>query len=176
MSWLAPSSPDSLATLAARRLLLGLLFSLGAAQGSPGAEPADRRTAGDLTVFLTLVPSRMVDDDRHREEVRDVHGRVPAWGNPYHVIASVFDAKSGQRLEHVEVRASVFSRESRLAGPQNRLEPMVMKGQKSWGRFFSLPAAAPFRVRLDIRRQPDGPAVTVEFRYKQRPHFELPVK
>ncbi|MBI3916039.1 MAG: hypothetical protein HY322_03410 [Betaproteobacteria bacterium] len=110
MSWVAQSSSDSLATLAARRLLLGLLFSLGAAQGSPGAEPADRQTAGNLTVFLALVPSRRVDDDRHREEVQDMHGRVPAWG-----------------------------------------------------KFFSLPAAAPFRIRLDIRRQADGPVIRLVF-------------
>ena len=110
MSWVAQSSSDSLATLAARRLLLGLLFSLGAAQGSPGAEPAHRQTAGDLTVFLTLIPSRTVDDDRHREEVRGMHGRVP-----------------------------------------------------TWGKFFSLPTAAPFRIRLDIRRQADGPVIRLVF-------------
>ena len=113
MSWVAQSSSDSLATLAARRLLPGLpglLFSPGAAQESQGAEPAHRQTAGDLTVLLTLVPSRMVDDDRHREEVQDMHGRVPAWG-----------------------------------------------------KFFSLPTAAPFRIRLDIRRQADGPVIRLVF-------------
>lgn len=154
------------------QLLPGFVLSLCVAFAVLGAEPAEKQSAGDLTVFLTLTPSRIVDDDRHRKEVQKLHGGVPMWGNPYHVIASVFDANSGKRLDDVDVRASVFWRESRLAGGHKQLQPMLIEGQKSWGHFFNVPAGDPFRIRLDIRRDPKGPVVTMEFPYKQRPHFE----
>jgi hypothetical protein len=50
---------------------------------------------------------------------------------------------------------------------------MLIEGRKSWGNFFNIPAADPFRIRLEIRRQPEGPVVAMEFRYTQGPHFAL---
>ena len=161
--------------LPGRRGLM-LLLLLGVIHASPGSEAADRQTIGDFTVYLVLLPSRIIDDDRHRNEVRQMHGGAPNWGNPYHVVASVFDAGTGRPLEHADVRASVFSRESKLSGPRKQLEPMVIDGQRSWGNFFDLPAAAPFRIRLEIRRHPDGTVTTMEFRYAQRPHLERPAE
>jgi hypothetical protein len=170
--------PSGTATAASciRRLLSGLFLSLCVSVPVLGAEPAATQTVGDLTVSLVLVPSRMVDDDQHRKEVQKQHGSAPAWGNQYHVIASVLDANSRQRLEDVDVRARVIWRDSKLTGAHKRLEPMFFEGRESWGNFFNVPAADPFRIRLDIRRKPKGPVVTIEFPYKQRPHFKPPGK
>src|SRR3990172_13106740 len=98
-----------------------------------------------------------------------MHGDVPAWGEQFHLIVTLFDQGSGKRVHDAAIKATVFDARrpgKRLGGPQKRLEPMLVAGAAAYGNYFNMPGPAPYRIELEIRRQ--GAAETIKLPIEYR--------
>jgi hypothetical protein len=116
-----------------------------------------------LAVYLGVLPAAMVQGHQTHPEER-MHGGVPSGPHAYHVVAAVFDASTGKRLENVKVEARVTPR--RLAGEARALEPMEIADTVTYGNYFTMGGSDPYRIELSITPPGAGPPVEVEFTYR----------
>lgn len=126
--------------------------------------------ADGIEIFYGVIPAAIILGHPNDHDERKMHGGAPAWGEQHHLIVTLFDGASRERIRDAEVKATVFDTRrpgNRLAGAQKRLEPMLFSGAASYGNYFNMPGPAPYRIELEIRRQ--GAAETVklpiEFRH-----------
>ncbi|HSC94447.1 MAG TPA: hypothetical protein VLC73_05725 [Burkholderiales bacterium] len=148
---------------------IGLIWLLLAAAAVP-AQTVQPLRAGGVEIFYGVIPAEIIlgYSDDHNE--RKMHGGKPAWGEHYHLIVTLFDSVSKERIRNAEVKASVFSAhrpDNRLVGAQKRLEPMLFAGAASYGNYFNMPGPAPYRIELEIRRAGarDQIKIPIEFRH-----------
>jgi hypothetical protein len=122
-----------------------------------------------MEIFYGLIPAEIVlgHPDKHAE--RSMHGGVPAWGEQFHLIVTLFDQSSGKRIQNAEIKATAFDTRSsgdRVGGPQKRLEPMLFAGAPGYGNYFNMPGPAPYRIELEIRRQGAAKTVKLQIEYQ----------
>ncbi len=159
--------------LAGAAAVAGLLLA-GVASA---AHPLRPQTADGMEVFLGVIPAEIMLGHPAGHPERSPHGSVPAWGEQYHLVVSLFDRASGERIRDAEVSATVSDVRlpgKRLAGPQKRLEPMLLDGAVGYGNYFNMPgSAASYRIELEIRRGGAARAAKVTFNYE---HVVVPTK
>jgi len=125
--------------------------------------------AGGMEVFYGLIPAEIVLGHLDQHSERSMHGGVPAWGEQFHLIVTLFDQGSGKRIHDAAIKATVFDTRrpgKRLGGPQKRLEPMLFAGAASYGNYFNMPGPAPYRIELEIRRQGATETVKMPIEYR----------
>lgn len=115
------------------------------------------KTADGLAVYLGVLPAALV---RGHE---GMHGDVSSGRHAYHVVAAVFDASTGARVEDAKVEARVTPR--RLASETRALEPMEIAGTVTYGNYFTMGGSDPYRIELSISPSGGGQPVKVEFTY-----------
>ncbi len=117
----------------------------------------DYKTAGGLAVYLGVLPAALVRGHQ------GMHGDSSSDPHAYHVVAAVFDASTGARIEDAKVEARVTPR--RLAGEARALEPMEIAGTVTYGNYFTMGGSDPYRIELSISPSGGGQSVKVEFTY-----------
>lgn len=145
--------------------LIGLLFT-GATLAAQTVQPL---RAGGMEVFYGLIPAEIVLGRTESHPERRMHGGVPAWGEQFHLIVSIFDQGSGKRVPDAEVKATVYDVRSpgkRVAGPQKQLEPMLFGGAEGYGNYFNMPGPAPYRIELEIQRPGAATIVKIPIDYR----------
>jgi hypothetical protein len=120
------------------------------------------KTAGGLAVYLGVLPAAMVRGHQTHPEER-MHGGIPSGPHAYHVVAAVFNAATGARVEDAKVEARVTPRG--LGGETQALEPMQIAGTVTYGNYFTMGGSDPYRVELRITPSGGSP-VEVEFTYR----------
>lgn len=110
-----------------------------------GAQPHQQVVDG-VAIYLGIVPAQVVrgHDPKHAE--RQMHDGAPAGEN--HLVAALFDDKSGKRITDAEVTAKVSGKGSPAI--EKRLEPMEVAGATSYGGYFYMAGAGPYRIELRI--------------------------
>ena len=83
----------------------------------------------------------------------------------HHVLISLFDAKTGLRLEDMDVRARVG--EVGLSAVGKTLEPMQIAGTVSYGNFFPMPKEGPYGIEVDWRAKGSTKWSHAVFIYRQ---------
>jgi hypothetical protein len=152
-----------------RRIKLLLVLVVGvvlSAVTTAGAADDYYRSAGDLAVYLGVLPAAMIQGHQRGYPEEAMHGGVPSGRHSYHIVVAVFDATAGARIEDVVVEARVA--EPGLAGVARRLEPMVIADTVTYGNYFQLPGDGPYRIDLSITRPGLATPVRVEFAYENR--------
>jgi hypothetical protein len=146
--------------------VLGAALAAAAAAGAGAAERDQFKTAGGLAVYLGVLQAAMIQGhpEDHPEEA--MHGGVPSGRHAYHVMAAVFDAATGERVEDAVVEARVA--EPGLAGVRRRLEPMLIAGTVTYGNYFTMRGDGPYRIRFSITAPEAATPVVLEFSYDHR--------
>lgn len=129
-----------------------------AAEEAPGLQ-----TVGGLTVYLGVLPAAMVQGHQKGHTEAAMHGGVPSGRHAYHVIAAVFDATTGERIEDADIQARVSP--LGLAGVTRQLEPMAIAGTITYGNYFTLDGSGTFRIDLTITHPSP---LHMEFTYDHR--------
>ena len=112
-----------------------------------GAAPRYDQVVDGVEVFLGIVPAKLVRDHAPAHPERQMHSGPPAGEN--HVMVALFDAKSGQRITDAAVHATITGPKGfRVEKP---LEPMTIAGAASFGNYFEMLGAGPYRIGLRIR-------------------------
>jgi hypothetical protein len=152
---------------------LGTLMSRDAAMAAErdvaiAAETEQSTTAGGLTIYLGVVPAEIVKGPpKHVNLSKGPHDYQISSKSPheYHVVAAIFDAKSGERISDAAVTAEVSG--LGLSGSKEKLEPMQIAGTTAYGGFFDLPGSDLYTVKLTVERTGASP-VDLQFKYDHR--------
>jgi hypothetical protein len=124
---------------------------------------AGYKEAGGLAVYLGVLPAAMVRGHETHPEER-MHGGVPTARHAYHVVAALFDAATGARVEDATVTARVKPR--RLSPESRPLERMEIAGTVSYGGYFTMGGDDPYEIEISVVRADDSKPVTVAFAYE----------
>ena len=139
------------------------------ASAALGAQAVQPLRADGIEIFHGVIPAEIILGHPAGHSERKMHGSTPAWGEQYHLIVTLFDSASKERIHDAQIMATVFNMRSpgkRLAGPLRRLEPMQVAGAASYGNYFNLPGPAPYRIELEIRRRGAVKPVKVPLEYR----------
>lgn len=139
------------------------------AAASSAVEFDNRQIAQGMAIYLGILPAKVARDQSPTASGGEMHRGTPEWGEQYHLVAALFDDASGRRITDAEVRATVFNARlpgKRLSGPQKQLEPMRVADRASYGNYFNMPAPAPYRVELEIRRPGESEIAKASFEYR----------
>jgi hypothetical protein len=148
-----------------RRLIDAALTAITMmAIGTGTAAAADYyKTAGNLAVYLGVLPAEMVQGHPPEHPEGRMHGGVPSTKRQHHVVIAVFDTKDGSRIANAEVTARVG--ELGLASTQKKLERMVVDKTISYGNYFSMGSPGPYRIDIEILRPGSTSPVKTSFEY-----------
>lgn len=160
-----------MSTYLAKRLVavVGIAMGLMLANMSWAAEKPQYQLANGLAVYIGVLPAGMTMQHPPGGEPPKTHGSAPTWGSQYHVIVAIFDNESGARITDAEISAAVFNATlpgRRVSGPEKKLDPMQVAAGTVYGNYFNMPAPAPYRIEVKIRRQGTREAVKASFDYR----------
>lgn len=142
-------------------LVLGIVLAAPAARAA--ADPL-HQSAGGYSIYVGVVSAGIMAFRQDHGELR-MHGGVPAGLDQHHVLVSLFDAKSGERVADAEITA-------RVTGPrqpeEKRLQHVALGGEIAYGNFFRMRQGERYRIELVIRRAGSAQPVTAGFDYRHR--------
>ncbi|RAI55238.1 hypothetical protein [Roseicella frigidaeris] len=143
-----------------RRALLGAAIGLAFTSvphdaGAVHSEGAFRR-AGNLVVYLGVVPAAVVRGHPPEHTGKSMHGGAPEGRYVHHLLVAVFEEATGARVTDAAVTATIHGRrhspETRIA-----LEPMTLDGATVYGGFATLPPRDYYRLEVEVRRPGAAP-------------------
>jgi len=146
-----------------RRLLLLLAFAPPALGTAVAAEQRQPRRAGNLEVFYGVIPAEAILGHAEDHAERKMHEGVPRGASQHHLIVSLFDARTRERVIDATVRARVT--EPGLASQRKSLEAMTIAGAMTWGNYFRMSGAGPYRIEIEIIRPGSTGPVKTAFEY-----------
>jgi uncharacterized protein involved in high-affinity Fe2+ transport len=79
------------------------------------------------------------------------------------VTVALFDTTSGQRIEDAMVKARVSTAAG--AGAEKTLQPITIANSRSYGNYFVMGGAGPYKVTVHIRRPGSSDAIQAQFEY-----------
>lgn len=130
-----------------------------------GIAHADKIVDG-MKVYYGIVPAGIVARSAESHDP-NMHGRKRLSKGSHHLVVTLVDDSSGQRIEDATVSASVTPLGS--ASQEKVLESMSINDTTSYGNFFDIPAGStPVRIVLKIKRggSPSRAESSVEFSYR----------
>lgn len=149
----------NIGTVAAALLLL-VLFT-GSALAAATGQVA--RVNG-IDVFYGVIPAEILRGHPADHAERKMHGGVPRGSGQHHLIVSLFDIKTGQRVDSAQVSARIG--EPGLTPQEKNLEPMQFAGTATYGNFFAMTRPGPYRIEVDVRRHGDSKPAQAVFTYR----------
>ncbi|MFQ5940047.1 MAG: hypothetical protein ACE5KL_08300 [Alphaproteobacteria bacterium] len=149
-------------------LLAGLLVIFPAASSAGHLERS--QVVDGMVVYLGIMAAEVLREhpDQYPEHQHQMHGGIPPGKDMYHVLVTLFDGSSGERITDADVEARVSP--LGLAGPIKHLHPMSTAGAVCYCDYFELSPTDTYVIRLQIRR-PGVPGV-IEAEFLHRPHSE----
>ena len=151
-----------------RKLAAFLLIALLAFSGTANAEKiykfTDNPTVGNVVVYVGLLPAEMIRGHAAEHPEAIMHGGVPKGIGVFHVVVALFDAKTGQRITNADLTARVG--DVGLAGQEKKLDPMEIAGTETYGNYFPMVGAGPFRISLTIRVPGQSQDLKVVFEHR----------
>jgi hypothetical protein len=118
---------------------------------APRASEAQSQVVEGLKLDYGLVADQTVAGHPKDHSEAAMHGGAPVDPHGYHVVLSVADAKSGQRVSDAEVSMG-------LSGPGHpgtnvtAMDPMIVEGQQTYGHYVVLPSQGPYQLKFEVRR------------------------
>ena len=125
----------------------------------------DFKVAEGVTIYIGIVSAEIVRGHPAEHPEGSMHrGALPGPGQ-YHVMVALFDAKSGQRITDSPVTARVSSAGGGAA-VEKTLEPMNIADSITYGNFFAMPGAGPYKIVTHIYRPGWSHVIEAEFVHK----------
>ena len=125
----------------------------------------DFKVAEGVTIYLGIVSAEIVRGHPAEHPEGSMHHGAPPGPGQYHVMVALFDAKSGQRTTDSPVTARVSSAGGGAA-VEKTLEPMNIADSITYGNFFAMPGAGPYKIVTHIYRPGWSHVIEAEFVHK----------
>lgn len=117
-----------------------------------------------MDIYYGVVPADVVKSHPQKHVESDMHGKSLLSGGTHHLIVTLYDNKTTQRINDAKVEAVVIP--LGFAHQQKPLEPMQINGTMSYGNYFNMIGGGPFRIELRITRPGKGGTTKTEFEYR----------
>jgi len=128
------------------------------------SHPHQYQVVNGIAVYLTIMPAEMLRGHPKEHLESEMHSQSRIEGtNQHHIVVSLFNAKSGERLKDAAINVKVSG--INFNGPVRQLELMIMSGIRSYGHFFNMPLAGAYQVELEIQTAETDEVVKVVFQY-----------
>lgn len=124
-------------------LLAGLLLAVSATAAVGGY----RQVVDGVAIYFGVVPAELVRGHPRGHPESEMHGGAPVGES--HLTIALFEDKSGARINDAEVSARITG--DRGLDVRKKLEPMLIAGRLTYGNYFPLSGAGPYRIELSIR-------------------------
>jgi hypothetical protein len=150
-----------------KRFLLAVLAAGWLAQAAL-AQQSDpyHKVAGDLGVYLGVVPAAIVQGHEPGHPERSMHGGVPPGAHEYHVMVALFETATGRRVTDATVRMRV-DRKGPDGKQEKSLEPMVIAGATTFGNYFTLGKPGLYRIEVQVQLPGSTSTKRVNFDYRR---------
>lgn len=130
-----------------RFLRFALLAALlAAAVSASAAERGYRQVVDGVAIYFGILPAQLVRGHPPEHPEGQMHGGAPVGEN--HIMVALFEEKTGRRIATAGVTARLT--DNRGLDVRKKLEPMVVAGAASYGNYFYMPGAGPYRIKLTI--------------------------
>lgn len=141
---------DKMAThIRNRRLHVMLLVIAGAfAQIACAADSGQHQVVDGISVYIGVLPAEMIQGHPKEHPESQMHGGFPD-DYRHHITVALFDEDTGQRITDAEVSLRLVG--AGRAGPDKSLEAMTIGGSRTYGEYFRMPGAGPYRIEVTIR-------------------------
>ena len=134
---------------------------------TPATQTGQVARVNGIDVFYGVIPAEIIRGHPAGHAESKMHGGVPRGSGQHHLIVSLFDVKTGKRIDTAQVSARIG--EAGLAPQSRTLEPMQFAGTITYGNFFSMSSPGPYRIEVEIRPHGGAPAQAVfEYRHPRR--------
>lgn len=127
-------------------LVAGSVALLNASAANP-AQFEHHETVQGIDIYYGIVPGDKIRAYPQESPEAKMHGGVPR--GQHHLMVSLFDAKTRQRIENARVTARVG--ELGLGVQEKPLEPMGHPGGLAYGNYFRMAGSGPYRITVRIR-------------------------
>lgn len=147
---------------------MGTLGIAGCSQPTSSL-PRDTQTIDGMSIYIGIIPAELVrGDSTESGDPNALHGGTPKNSSSHHLVVALFDAKTGARIADARIKAGVGDR-SYNHEPDTVLEPMQINGTITYGAFFLMQGAGPWRIHLDIQRPGIARSSEADFGYEHPP-------
>ena len=146
------------------RVAAALLLFVLSTGSAFAAETGQVARVNGIDVFYGVIPAEILRGHPADHAERRMHGGVPRGSGQHHLIVSLFDVKSGQRIENAQVGARIG--EPGLTPQKKNLEPMQFAGAVTYGNFFTMTQPGPYRIQIDVLRHGDLKPTQAVFAYR----------
>lgn len=140
-----------------------MLVLAAAALGDANAGRLQRaQVVGDMNVFLGIMSADAIRAQPASHIEEQMHGGIPSGEDVYHVLVTLFDRKSGERIEdaNVTARAAPLG----LGASTQAMEVMHSAGVVCYCNWFEMAAGDAYTISVLIER-PGEPARNTRFEY-----------
>ncbi|OGA68277.1 MAG: hypothetical protein A3G81_02645 [Betaproteobacteria bacterium RIFCSPLOWO2_12_FULL_65_14] len=131
------------------RALLALIVALPFAGRALAQEMGFRKNVGEFWVYLAVMPAELLTGPSAPQAPGATPYQAPAVRDTHHVMVSIFEYRTGRRVEEASVAARVA--ELGFSGAKKTLEPIVVAGEKVYGGRFPMLGRGPYRVDVEFR-------------------------
>jgi len=128
-------------------IVLAIGLALTAPAGAAADDSAYRQTIDGVTVYFGIVPAELVRGHPREHPESTMHGGTPVGEN--HIMVGLFESVTGERITNAKVTARVSGSTIDL---KKTLEPMVVAGNQTFGNYFYMPGAGPYRIEIYVQR------------------------
>ena len=134
---------------------------------TPATQTGQVARVNGIDIFYGVIPAEIIRGHPAGHAESKMHGGVPRGSGQHHLIVSLFDVKTGKRIENAQLSARIG--EAGLTPQSRMLEPMQFAGTVTYGNFFSMSSPGPYRIEVEIRPHGGAPAQAVfEYRHPRR--------
>jgi hypothetical protein len=143
-------------------VLIALGFTFGMAQAA-AVNPDQPIRLDGMELFYGLIPAEILRGHPSGHEERSMHSGVPHGKGVYHLIVSVFDAKTSTRITDAVITGSVI--EVGMETQDRKLEAMTFGGNVAFGNYFAMSNPGPYEIVVKVRRPGHRKTATARFQY-----------
>jgi len=130
----------------------------------PASHPQQYQVVSGIAIYLTIIPAEMLRGHPKEHPESEMHSQTRVEdSNQHHIMVSLFNAKTGERLKNTLVKAKISG--VNYEGPVRSLELMVLGGVQSYGNFFNMPLTGTYQVDLEIQQSGKTNTIKAVFQY-----------
>ena len=122
----------------------------------------DFAVVGGTTVYFGVVSGDAIRS-HPKEYPQKVYGVPPIGPAQYYVTVALFDTPSGQRIEDAVVKSRVATTAG--SGPEKTLQPITIANSRSYGNYFAMGGAGPYKVTVQVKRPGAPDVIQAQFEY-----------
>jgi hypothetical protein len=151
-----------LATSIPRTHTLALALLVLTTACSKQEDPRNSQVVDGVTIYIGVVPSRVVRGHPGTRETSPMHAGVPTTGRSDHVVVALFEDVTGKRIEDAQVTGSIT--EIGMGSDRKKFERMTTDASITYGgNFFNMPAGHDYHLKLWISQPGNKKAVEATF-------------